>query len=118
MNPAMSRPAIKEVLETMCYHYRRAANKKQRSELLDHLVRCTGWERKYAIKMVAGRRGPLAKAGRQERARGGSKPRYGPAEVAVLKALWLLAEQPCGKRLKAVVELWLPSWERQQGPLE
>jgi len=27
----------------------------------------------------------------------------------VIKAIWLAAEQPCGKSLKAALELWLPS---------
>jgi hypothetical protein len=32
-------------------------------------------------------------------------------------AIWLTAEQPCGKRLKAALELWLPHYEKRHGVL-
>ncbi|MGH7939114.1 MAG: hypothetical protein ACRD5Z_24035 [Bryobacteraceae bacterium] len=35
----------------------------------------------------------------------------------MLKAIWLQAEQPCGKRLQATVPLWLPHYERREGRL-
>jgi hypothetical protein len=34
-----------------------------------------------------------------------------------LKEIWLAAEQPCGKRLKAAVPIWLPHFERERGEL-
>jgi hypothetical protein len=36
----------------------------------------------------------------------------------VLKVIWLAAEQPCGKRLKAAVPLWIPYYEREHGSVE
>jgi len=82
--------------------------------LLDEFCQLCGFERKYAIKLLGGKR-------RVEGAlngRSGSKPKYGEAEREVLKAIWLADEQPCGKRLKAAVPLWLPDYEREEGPLE
>jgi hypothetical protein len=35
----------------------------------------------------------------------------------VLKAIWLCAEQPCGKRLQATVPIWLPHYEKRHGRL-
>jgi hypothetical protein len=35
----------------------------------------------------------------------------------VIRAIWLSAEQPCGKRLKAALELWLPHYEKRHGAL-
>jgi hypothetical protein len=35
-----------------------------------------------------------------------------------LKVIWLAAEQPCGKRLKAALALWLPHYEAERGGLE
>jgi hypothetical protein len=32
--------------------------------------------------------------------------------------MWLAAYQPCGKRLKAMLGLWLPHWERRHGALD
>jgi hypothetical protein len=34
-----------------------------------------------------------------------------------MKTIWLAAEQPCGKRLKAALELWLPHYEKREGAL-
>jgi hypothetical protein len=35
-----------------------------------------------------------------------------------MKAIWLSAEQPCGKRLKAALPLWLPFYEKRHGQLK
>ena len=35
----------------------------------------------------------------------------------MIKAIWLAAEQPCGKRLKAALEVWLPHYEKRRGRL-
>ena len=48
----------------------------------------------------------------------GAKPKYGEAERVVLKEIWLAAEQPCGKRLKPALPLWLPHYEAERGKLE
>jgi hypothetical protein len=85
-----------------------------RSRLLDEVCALCGYERKYAIKVLGGKR-PIAGSGR--RRRGGSPARYGAAEREVIKAIWLKAEQPCGKRLKAALRLWLPHHEKRKGTL-
>jgi hypothetical protein len=68
--------------------------------------------RKYAIKVLSGKR---AIGG--SRKRGGSQAIYGEAEREVIKAIWLAAEQPCSKRLKAALKVWLPHYEKRQGRL-
>ena len=52
-----------------------------------------------------------------KRGREGSQPIYGEAEREVIKAIWLAAEQACGKRLKAALKVWLPHYEKRRGPL-
>jgi len=42
---------------------------------------------------------------------------YGQEVVAALKGIWRLAEQACSKRLKALIPLWLPHYERHFGAL-
>ncbi len=37
--------------------------------------------------------------------------------VAVIKPIWLSSEQPCGKRLKEPLPIWLPHFERREGAL-
>jgi hypothetical protein len=88
--------------------------KEGRSRLLDEICALCGYERKYASKVLSGKRAVAGSTGRQ---RGGSGAIYGSAEREVIKAIWLGAEQPCGKRLKAALGVWLPHYERRKGRL-
>lgn len=85
-----------------------------RSRLLDEVCQLTGYERKYAIKVLGAKR-PIP--GHATSPRGGSRPQYGDPERAVIKAIWLASEQPCGKRLKATLPLWLPFYQQRYGSL-
>ena len=109
----MSQKSRQEVLKEARERYRHRG-RKGRSRLLDEVSALCGYERKYAMKVLGGKR-PIAGSGRQ---RGGSKPVYGEAERRVLKEIWLAAEQPCGKRLKAALGVWLPHYEQEFGRLE
>jgi hypothetical protein len=66
----------------------------KRKGLLDEVCELCGYERKYAIKMLGGKRAIIGSNGRK---RGGSQAIYRVAEREVIKAIWLAAEQPCGK---------------------
>lgn len=85
--------------------------KRARSKLLDEYCEVTGHDRKYANKLLLGLRGmgPPGKAGR--------KNTYGPEVVEVLKGIWFLAEQACGKRLAPVLSLWVGAYEKRHGSL-
>lgn len=109
----MSKESRREVLARMRVRYR-GRGREGRSRLVDEVVAMCGYERKYAIKLLNGTR-RLAGGGRR---RGGPKPRYGPPELEVLKTVWLAAEQPCGKRLKAAIGLWLPYYEMEKGAVD
>jgi hypothetical protein len=109
----MSARSRKELLEQARARYR-FRGKEGRSRLLDEVCALCGYERKYAIKVLGGKR-PLV--GERGLRRGGSAPRYRQAEREVLKTLWLYAEQPCGKRLEATVPIWLPHYEKRHGRL-
>ena len=109
----MSARSRKELLEQARARYR-FRGKEGRSRLLDEICALCGYERKYVIKVLGGKRPLLAENGLK---RGGSAPRYGEAEREVLKAIWLYAEQPCGKRLEATVPIWLPHYEKRHGRL-
>jgi hypothetical protein len=113
----MSKKSQKDHLRCARWQYHYAKDKQTKSRILDSFCALRGLERKYAIKLLGGSRGvPSGEA--KSRGRGGSLARYGPTEIAVLKTVWLLSEQPCGKRLKALLPLWVPSWERRNGELE
>lgn len=103
----MSASSRGEVLEQARRRYE-GRGKEGRSRLLDEVCALCGYERKYASKLLGGKR---AIAGRSGRRRGGSQAVYGSAEREVIKAIWLAAEQPCGKRLKAAS---IPSRSRKR----
>jgi hypothetical protein len=106
----MSVKSRKELPEQARARYR-FRGREGRSRLLDEICALCGYERKYAIKVLGGRR-PLA--GESGLRRGGSAPRY---TRVVLKTIWLYAEQPCGKRLRPVLPIWLPHYEKRHGHL-
>ena len=113
MSSTMSRNTTREVILKMRERYGRRG-REARGRLLDELCELCGYGRKHAIKLLGG---TLPVAGEKGR-RGGPRQRYGEAERAVLKAIWLAAEQPCGKRLKAALALWLPHYEAERGVLD
>ena len=109
----MSRTTTQEYLQRMRGRYARLRNRVLRSAVLSEFCATSGYERKHAIKLLRGRRGgPSAKKrGRRGRC-------YGAAEASVLRKIWLASEQPCGKRMRAVLTLWLPAYEKREGPLD
>lgn len=51
--------------------------------------------------------------------RGRGRPRqYGGELMRPLRTIWLVGEQPCGKRLKAMLPEWLPRYEARYGALD
>lgn len=115
----MSKKSRHEIMETVRWHYQRSTSKAEKGELLDRLCGLLGWERKHAIKVLRGHRGAARAASRGgplKGRRGGARCRYQAADIGLLKNLWFVSGQPCGKRLKPVLKTWLASWERKHGP--
>ena len=77
------------------------ADKRKKTVMLSEF--CLTWniERKYAVKLLNGRRGGLGK-------RPGRKPRYDKRLVRHLTVLWDSMERINPKRMKAAIPLWLP----------
>lgn len=116
MAKTMSRSTRDEYLEKMRCRYRRYTGKLAKSSLLDEFCQITGNERKYASKLLSGRRGLSAKAG-CALSRGGRPPTYDARVGGVLFEIWRYSEQPCGKRLKPMLGHWLPYYEQRYGEL-
>jgi hypothetical protein len=113
MSLKMSQKCKDEVLVLTRDRYRRRG-REGRERLLDEFCELCGYERKYAIKLLGNKRRIGGKALKS----GGARPKYGAEEREVLKVVWLAAEQPCGKRLKAAIPLWLPYYEVEHGEIE
>ncbi len=72
----MSTKSRQEFMGLMRERYKRRG-RKGRSRLLDEVCEMCEYDRKYAIKLLGGRR---AIAGARGMKRGGSRPRYGEEE--------------------------------------
>jgi len=107
----MSMGSRQEVVERLRRKYQ-TAGPGYRRNLINELCSVGGYERKYAIKLLNGKR-----PGPRGQRRGGSRPRYGAAELAVIAAIWRWGDYPCGKRLVAMLPLWLPAYQQRHGVL-
>ena len=110
----MSARSRKEVLEQQARQRYAKRGREGRSRLLSEVCELRGYERKYAIKVLSGKRAIVDSNGHK---RGGSQAIYGVVEREVIQAIWLAAEQPCGKRLKAALSVWLSHYEERRGRL-
>jgi hypothetical protein len=101
----------REVVERLRRRYEQAG-RRYRTKLLDQVCELCGYERKYAIKVLGGRR-----PGPRGRPQGGARIRYGEPERHVIRQIWRWGDYPCGKRLEAMLALWLGGYERRYGAL-
>jgi len=109
----MSPRSRREYLEALVLRYKRA-DRAGKSRILDEFCATCGQHRKHAIRLFRGCKRftapPLKKRGR--------KPVYhAPAFLNPLKTIWLQANLPCSKRLKALLPLWLPGYQALWGDL-
>jgi len=105
----MSQNTRKEVLEKLRKRYLKAG-RKYRRELIDQAVELLGYHRKSALRALrVQRRQPP-----EPRVRiSAGRPRiYDPQKlIPALKTIWLTAQQPCGRRLQAMMSEWVPAFE-------
>ena len=105
----MSQRSRQEYLKRIWPRYQRVGRKHRQLILNEFCTNCE-YDRKYAIKLL---NRPLG--GRQRPP--GPEATYGEAELEVLAYLWRQTDYLCSKRLKAALPIWLPHYERHQGPL-
>lgn len=97
-----------ERLEKALPRYRKrylAADRKERSKVLDAFCEATGYHRKYAIALL---RKPADTPPAEHKRRG---PAYSDEAIRVLDKIWEAAGFPWSERLKALLPIWLP-WAR------
>lgn len=103
----MSETSKAEYTEKMRGRYSRMKGKQARSRLIDEFVEVTGWERKHANKVLLGiKRQRGGRAGKR-----GAEKEYGASIQEALKECWLAMEQPCGKRMKDMLPMWVEHLE-------
>lgn len=111
----MTKQSKNEYIENMLPRYR-AANKDEQGTLLDEMIKVTGYHRKSIIRRLH-KKMPLVypKAVIAQRAKTirGRPKTYGAGDLlAFLITLWHATGQACGKRLKRIIPLWLPWYEK------
>ena len=111
----MSQSTRNEYLEMMRDRYRRHTGRQARSKLISEFCAITSHERKYAIKLLRQQRGPGSGPPATKR---GVDPTYGQEVVDVIFEIWRQSEQPCGKRLKPMLEEWLPHYQAHYEQLQ
>lgn len=105
----MSQNSKKDYLLAIWDRYQRAG-REFKSKILDEFCEVCGYARKYAIQL-------LSRKPRSRQKKPGPKRKYDQTVLEPLKAIWLLSEQMCSKRLKVALPIWLPFYEPEYGAL-
>ena len=108
--------SVKQHIDCLSYfrqRYNMAASKKEKTEIINEICTLFQYHRKAAIRHLNRARLPIRRSKR------GPKPTYDPAVlVPILKRFWFAADQPCGKRLSALIPNWLPFYIQEYGSIE
>lgn len=98
----MSKQAIFELLDSNEVRYRKFQSRKAKGELLAQLLELTGYKSsKNIIRYYAKERKSIPRKKR------GRLPILRQRDIQIIKRLWLQSNQPCGKRLHAMLPTWL-----------
>jgi hypothetical protein len=91
------------------YERYRKAGREAKQLMLNEFCLNTGYNRKYAIRLLNGPP-PGKQPARRPR---GRRPRYGQQVLSILAAIWEAAGYPWSVRLKALLPNWMP-WIRKR----
>ena len=109
----MSPRSKREYTEAVHLRYKNAA-RKEKTAILDEFCATLKCHRKHAIRVLKG-----FKRFTKPKAKKRGKPTIYEREaiLAPLKKIWLDANLPCSKRLKAILTIWLPGYVECFGKL-
>jgi hypothetical protein len=102
----MSPLSKKEYLAKIRTRYK-TASKKEKKLILDEFCKVCTYNRKYAIRLI----NSTPTVHRTTVKRGRKKHYTDPLIKKVLRDIWVAANLPCSKRLKAILPLWLPFYD-------
>lgn len=109
----MSPRSKKEYVETIFLRYKQAT-REQKILILNEFCATSGYHRKHAIRLLR----KYKRFQKPKPKKRGRAPFYAqPSILKVLKKIWLGANLPCSKRLKAIIPLWLPGYVQSFGNL-
>jgi hypothetical protein len=105
MRRRLSMEARRELIEAVGERYRQAGW-TEKKQILDEFVELAGFHRKHAIRVLRSERRPKVPGS------GMASSPYDEAVITALTILWEAADRICGKRLKAVLAIFVESMER------
>jgi len=108
----MSPRSKKEYIEAVFLRYKKAS-RQEKTVILDEFCATCGYHRKHAIRLLRGVKRFIKPKAKKR----GKAPFY--QRDAILrppKQIWLAANLPCSKRLKAILPIWLPGYVQLFGP--
>lgn len=103
----MSRRSRWEFFRTVYRRYQTGGT-REREKMLDEFCMNTGYNRKYAIRLMNGPEPERSPPIRRRR-----RAHYGGKLISLLGAVWEAAGYPWSVRLKAMLPLWMP-WIRKR----
>jgi len=106
----MSTQVREELLPRMRQRYM-SRNKAGKGQIIDELCAQFDYTRKHAIKLLGAKSG----WGGDPKVRKGRPALYDEGDREVLHKIWKNAEQPCGKRMVALLPQWLGYYEQEYG---
>ena len=109
----MSPQAKEEYFEVLFKRYK-DATRREKTRIIDECCAVCGYHRKHAIRRLRGYK-RFTKPKPKKR---GKPVVYNKKSIIIpLKQIWLTANLPCSKRLKAILSLWLPKYIEHFGQL-
>lgn len=109
----MSPQSKHEYFEALHKRYK-GASRKEKTIIIDECCAICGYHRKHAIRRLRG-----YKRFTKPKAKKRGKPAVYNKDTVIrpLKQIWLAANLPCSKRLKAILPVWLPKYNEHFGQL-
>jgi hypothetical protein len=102
-----------EYLQAIRPRYR-STSRKEKARILDEFCANCGYNRKYAIRILNSSK-PINAAQNLSK-RGRNKIYKEQLILTILTDIWKVTNLPCSKRLKAILPIWLPFYEKTQIP--
>ena len=102
----MSNESRKEYLKAIKLRYK-TVDKTEKKKILDEFCNNCGYNRKYAIRLLN------RKTNKIRDKNPGRPPKYHNEEIQkFIKELWRATNLICSKRMKTIINLWMPYYDR------
>lgn len=111
-------PRSKREYAKAIYERYRSASRREKAVILDEFCNTCGYHRKHAIRILRLFKRPVKSKPKTPKKRGRPPIYQNEKTLKPLKKIWLTANLPCSKRLKAILPLWLPGYQKQFGQLD